>query len=74
MVQTQSLMRMVGSETKLFLYSRGKMIDLGTLDGRNSSAYGINNSGQVVGWANINDNSGTQVFSIIGESELLRLP
>jgi probable HAF family extracellular repeat protein len=32
-----------------FLYANGKMQDLGTLGGRQSSAFGINTSGQIVG-------------------------
>lgn len=32
-----------------FLYSQGKMTDLGTLGGKESMAYGINDRGQVVG-------------------------
>lgn len=35
-----------------FLYSGGMMTDLGTLGGENSIAQGINNNGQIVGWAN----------------------
>jgi probable HAF family extracellular repeat protein len=35
-----------------FLYARGKLQDLGTLDrGNNSSAYGVNDVGQVVGYS-----------------------
>ena len=36
--------------THAFLYTDGKMKDLGTLHGGNSRAYGINAAGQVVGW------------------------
>jgi probable HAF family extracellular repeat protein len=36
-----------------FLYSGGAMISLGTLGGFYSSAYGVNNHGQVVGVAEI---------------------
>ncbi len=38
-----------------FLYSGGDMIDLGTLDGSSTRAWGINNSGQVVGGADNGD-------------------
>jgi probable HAF family extracellular repeat protein len=34
-----------------FLYSDGKMTDLGTLGGKESVAFGINDAGQIVGWA-----------------------
>ena len=34
-----------------FLYSNGRMTDLGTLGGGESHATGINDSGQVVGWS-----------------------
>ena len=34
-----------------FVYSNGKMVDLGTFGGSNSNALAINNSGQAVGWS-----------------------
>jgi probable HAF family extracellular repeat protein len=38
-----------GGLDRAFLYSNGKMIDLGTLGGDHSFGFGINNAGQVVG-------------------------
>ena len=39
---------------KAFLYSNGSTIDLGMLNGgNNSGAFGLNNLGQVVGWAQV---------------------
>lgn len=42
------------SASHAFLYSGGKMTDLGTLGGLNSSANGINGSGEVVGSSDTN--------------------
>ena len=40
-----------------FLYDGEKMIDLGTLGGLNSDAGGVNELGQVIGWAQLRDGS-----------------
>jgi probable HAF family extracellular repeat protein len=41
-----------------FLYSAGKMIDLGTFGGIDSYALAINNAGQVVGWSDLSTQVG----------------
>ena len=47
-----------------FLYTDGKLQDLGTLGGRSwSYAYGINNRGQVTGYAAINGTSHAYLYS-----------
>jgi probable HAF family extracellular repeat protein len=44
------------------------MIDLGTLGGRESFAFGINDAGQVVGWSHTSTTAGTQHAFIIGSN------
>ena len=46
-----------------FLYSGGKMTDLGTLGQGNSWAYAINNTGQVVGFSNTNQGISAFLYS-----------
>lgn len=45
-----------------FLYSAGTMADLGTLGGKNSFAYGINNHGDVVGTSQTAGDTATRAF------------
>lgn len=56
-----------GTVTHAFLYSDGEMIDLGTLGGPNSTAYDINDTGQVVGTADSSDTSGLPFVYSDGE-------
>jgi probable HAF family extracellular repeat protein len=49
-----------------FLYSKGKMTDLGTLGGATSIANGINDNGQVVGWSDTPGNAHRRAFLYSG--------
>jgi probable HAF family extracellular repeat protein len=51
-----------GSGSRGWIYEDGTLTDLGTLDGNRSSAYAINERGQVVGWSQINDPTITHAF------------
>ena len=52
-----------GGYSHAFLYSNGTMTDLGTLPGGlDSEGYGINASGQVVGYSEINSGSDIRAF------------
>jgi probable HAF family extracellular repeat protein len=53
-------------ETHAFLYSAGAMIDLGTLGGTYSTAYAINQSGQVIGDASTTDDAEYRAFVYAG--------
>jgi probable HAF family extracellular repeat protein len=44
-----------GTVDHAFLYDQGTVTDLGTFGGALSFAYGVNDAGQVVGWASTND-------------------
>jgi chitinase len=57
----------ISSFTHAFLYSGGSMSDLGTLGGARSGADGINNSGQVTGFADLS-NGTTHAFLYSGGS------
>jgi probable HAF family extracellular repeat protein len=57
----------VGSQTHAFLWSAGSAIDLGTLGGGDGShASAVNDSGQVVGYANLSGNSAEHAFLYAG--------
>jgi probable HAF family extracellular repeat protein len=43
-------------------YSNGSAIDLGTLGGNSSAAYGINDSGDIVGYSYVANNLSTDAF------------
>src|SRR5947209_6759634 len=45
-------------------WDNGTMIDLGTLGGSTSSAQGINDLGQVVGWANLPGDESYHAFLV----------
>ena len=49
-----------------FLYSGGTMTDLGTLGGSGSTATGINESGQIVGWSMTTDDSAQHAYLYSG--------
>jgi probable HAF family extracellular repeat protein len=43
----------VNSRTRAFVFDKGTANILGTLGGRDSQAFGINNAGQVAGWSHV---------------------
>lgn len=57
-----------------FLYSRGRMIDLGTFGGLESQANDINSAGDVVGWAQTKDGSAHAFFYSRGAMRDLGVP
>lgn len=60
-------------ETHAFLYEDGKMTDLGTLDGTDSYATAISDSGLIVGTA-LDKNGLTQAFSTLGSAQQISTP
>jgi probable HAF family extracellular repeat protein len=58
----------IENEHHAFLYENGDMIDLGTLGGIYSRAFGINDSGQVVGYSTIIGDSESHAFIYSNET------
>lgn len=52
----------VNSRSRAFFFDQGTHTVLGTLGGRDSQAFGINNAGQIAGWSNFNSSSDEHAF------------
>jgi probable HAF family extracellular repeat protein len=52
----------VNGRNRAFLFAQGTHTVLGTLGGRDSQAFGINNAGQIAGWSNFSQSSDEHAF------------
>lgn len=60
-----------GGGSRGWIYENGNLTDLGTLGGNRSSAYAINDEGQVVGWAQTDNPESYEVHAFIWDDGVM---